>query len=55
MALTTNNQMELSAAIEAIINFKLISSEKPYPYITDSKYVIDELIHGFMDGKKITG
>ena len=49
MSLTTNNQMELSAAIEAINHFKLISTEEILSIYTDSKYVIDGinlLIHG---------
>ena len=57
MALTTNNQMELSAAIEAINNFKLISSEKTVSIYTDSKYVIDGInswIHGWKKNNWMT-
>ena len=57
MNLTTNNQMELSAAIEAINNFKLISSEKTVSIYTDSKYVIDGInswIHGWKKNNWMT-
>ena len=50
-------QMELSAAIEAINNFKLISSEKTVSIYTDSKYVIDGInswIHGWKKNNWMT-
>lgn len=57
MSLTTNNQMELSAAIEAINHFKLISTEEILSIYTDSKYVIDGInlwIHGWKKNNWMT-
>ena len=50
MEQTTNNQMELSAAIEGLIYFNEYIQSKEVEIFTDSKYVIDGInswIHGW--------